>query len=143
MGLEFKNGDINSVVLFLSQQTLPRKVFRASSFLVDKLTVKLSDYAKSEQKLVESLKGSISEEGNISFENSEDFNKFKTERDDLNNETVIIEPNYKEQFSIFKKYFDDWDGSVEPQYSQGVNALYNSLEKLNEDVNNKEQVIND
>lgn len=131
MTLEIKNKDLLGVYQFLSSLTLPRKVARSVSNLTTQIQVKINELVESEKELVESFGGTVSEgKINLPDDSQADFSK---EHDDLLEETVIFNNSYKEQFSIMKSYFMDWNGEVQPQLAKGMNAFYDAIEELSDE----------
>ena len=131
MTLEIKNRDLVGVYQFLGNLTLPRKVARSVSSLVTQIQFKINELGESEKELVESFGGTVSEgKINLSDESRADFNK---EHNDLLEETVILNNSYKEQFSIMKSYFMDWNGDVQPHLINGMNAFYDAIEELSDE----------
>lgn len=124
--MDIKNKDLIPVINFLSKLSLPRKVARANSKFLSSIEKSLKSLQDSENELVKSFDGEIVD-GQIKID-ADKKDSFKKEHDELLDETVSVKSSYKEQFSIFKKYFEDWDGEVNPTDVVGMNALYDALE---------------
>ena len=128
--MEIKNDDLNEVIAFLSTFTMPRTVARANSKFVGHLKERLQELIDNEKELVESFGGTVDDGGHISGLDNEKLDEFQAERKQLLSETATIEPDYKEQFSILKSFFDGWDGEVSPSSYKGMNALYDALDTI-------------
>lgn len=136
--MEIKNDDLNEVIAFLNTFTMPRTVARANSKVVGHLKDRLQELIDNEKELVESFGGEVDESGHISGLDDEKSAEFQKERKQLLSETATIEPDYKEQFSILKSFFDGWDGEVSPSSYTGMNALYDALDAIG-DANDGDQ----
>lgn len=129
--MEFKNKEIIPVSNFLSQLKLPAKTARGVAKLQKSLGESLKELQDSEKDLIEKFDGKI-DGNNIKWADGKAPDGYIKEHDALMDETVDIKPRYKEEFSVLKEYFKDYNGDIDPQYLAGFDIFFDQIEPIEE-----------
>lgn len=126
--MEIKNIELALVGNFLNSLTLPAKVSRARTKLVNNIQERLTDYNESRNDIFKAHEGVVDDKtGVVDFPEGEKETAM-SELTDLANETAIIKATYKEQFSTLKAYFEDWDGEVSAENANAYDVFFDALE---------------
>lgn len=132
--MEIKNKDLISVINFLGSLKLPAKVARGVAKFQKSLVDCVKEMSDSQKDLVKQFKGVVGDKGRINWPNATSTapQDYLTANNDLLNETAEIQPKYKEEFSVIKEYFKDFDQEIEPQNLAGFDAFMDAFEPIEE-----------
>lgn len=137
--MEFKNKDLVPVSNFLASLKLPAKVARGVAKFQKSLQEILKDLNESEKDLFKQYGADVQEGGHVSWPAGTEAKQadFKKAHDDLFIETVDIQPRYKEEFSVIKEYFKDFDQEIEAQNVLGFDTFMDAFEPIEETKGDK------
>lgn len=132
--MEFKNKDLVPVSNFLASLKLPAKVARGVAKFQKSVQEVLKDLNESEKDLFKQYGADVKDNGQIEWPLGSDHlqETFKQAHDDLFNETVDIQPRYKEEFSVIKEYFKDFDQEIEAKNILGFDTFMDAFEPIEE-----------
>ncbi|MFT8916566.1 MAG: hypothetical protein ABF899_01725 [Oenococcus sp.] len=131
--MEIKNKDIIPLANFSGSLKLPAKVARGIAKFQKSLAEIAKDLSESEKDLVKQFGGSVSANGQIEWPEKVAPADYIQAHADLFEETAEIQPRYKEEFSVIREYFKDFDQDIDPQNLHGFDVFMDAFEPLEEE----------
>lgn len=127
--MQIKNSELVMVGNFLAGLTLPAKVSRARTKLIPLIQARIEEYNESRQDIIKDHNGITDTKTNlVNFKDDKENAAAISEINELENETALIQPTYKEQFNTLKAYFGEWNGEVSSENANAYNVFFDALE---------------
>ncbi|PND41297.1 hypothetical protein B0W51_06205 [Leuconostoc mesenteroides] len=129
MEISVKKGQLVPFYNFLNELSLVGASSRARTKLNKSILEFTKELNSDEEKMVEEFKGTVGDNGIVTFDNQEVKRDFVKEQSELRNEKIIISESIEGQFDRIKNALENYEKELNGPEAEIYNDLLDILEK--------------